>query len=299
MSKRASPVVIGSFVLAGIALALAMIVVFGGGRLFRHTTRLITFFDGSVSGLRVGAPVKFRGIEIGSVQSLRVNLSGAIREPEDTRIAVILEIDEDRLRAEGMTGFDLRDRAQVRALVDRGLRAELATESFVTGLRYVALDAKPNTPARLVSDRSLPYPEIPSIRGAMEQAPEKLDQLLSNLAQIDVASIARSIQDAAADARQLIGSPHLARAVEGLDELTKNLNATVLELKKTASRLDPVTSEFKQTATSARRLVAPEGTLWRQVGATLKELEAAARSLRRLADHINRDPGSLLRGGAQ
>jgi len=233
------------------------------------------------------------------VHALRINMTGAVRDPAHARIAVVLELDEDRLKSEGVTGFDLRDRAQVRALVDRGLRAELATESLVTGLKYVALDAKPDTPARLVDDRAVKYPEIPSIRGAMEEAPEKISKLLANLAEVDVASIARSLQDAAADARRLLGSPHLARAIEGLDELTKNLNGTVLELKRTVGKLDPVAAEMKQTATSARRLVAPDGTLWNQLGATLKELEAAARSLRRLADHLNRDPGSILRGGAQ
>ncbi|HTR50003.1 MAG TPA: hypothetical protein VMJ10_04790, partial [Kofleriaceae bacterium] len=58
-------------------------------------------------------------------------------------------------------------------------------------------------------------------------------------------------------------------------------------------------SEWKQTATSARRLVAPEGVLAGEIDATLLEIKTAARSLRRLADQLNRDPGAIVRGGRQ
>ncbi len=299
MSRTASPTVIGAFVVAGVTLALVLIIVLGGGQLFRETVRVVVYFDGSVNGLRVGAPVKFRGIEIGSVKDVRINMSGMFRDARDIRIPVILEIDKDRLKAQGVTQTDLHDRAQVQALVDRGLRAELATESLVTGVRYVALDVKPDTPARMEHDPAVADPEIPSVRGPLELAPEKINKFLASLAEVDIASIGRSIDATAADAHRLLGSPQVTRAIAGLDGLTKNLNRTVLELDKTTRALEPMVAEWSQTATSARRLISPEGAFSSQLGATLNELQAAARSLRRLADHLDRDPGALLRGGRQ
>jgi paraquat-inducible protein B len=297
MSKRASPAVVGAFVLAAAVLLVAAIVVLGSGRFFHETTRLMVYFDGSVGGLRVGAPVKFRGIDIGSVQDIRINMRGAVRDPENVRIPVVLEIDHDRLTSRGVTNLDLDDRAQMKSMVDRGLRAELATESLVTGLRYVSLDVKPHTPIRMMADPDDPYPEIPSVRSAMEQLPDKVDLILGKVAELDVTSINRSIESTAADAHRLLASPDLMRAIAGLDELTANLNRTVARLDTTVRSLEPATAELGRAATSARQLIAPEGPLVSQLDATLKELRAAGRSVHRLADQLARDPGSIVRGG--
>jgi len=296
MSKRASPTLVGTFVIVAVALAVGVIVVLGGGRFFRDTTRVIVYFDSSVAGLRVGAPVKFRGIDIGSVHDIRINVSGAVRDPERVRIPVILELDQDRLTSEGVV-LDLHDRALLRTLVDRGLRAELATESLVTGLRYVAIDVKPGTEARLEGDPNVGYPEIPSVRGTLEQVPDKIQKVLASLADADLAGTVRSIRATADDAHALLGSRHLTRTVEGLDALTQNLNRTVAELDRTTRAIPPVAEEWQAAARSARQMVAPEGALASQLTATLKELQTTARSLRRLADHIDRDPGAVVRGG--
>src|SRR5690606_1374246 len=140
-------------------LLVAGILIVGGGRLFHDTAHVRVYFDGSVAGLRIGAPVKFRGIDIGKVKDVRISMTGAIRDPNNIRIPVLLEIDEDRLTAEGVAGIDFDDREQVDRLVGLGLRATLETESVVTGVRFVALDVKPATPAHVVGDRT--YPEIP------------------------------------------------------------------------------------------------------------------------------------------
>jgi paraquat-inducible protein B len=297
MSKRASPAVIGAFVVAGLGLALIAVVVVGSGRLFRDTARMVAYFDGSVVGLRKGAPVKFRGIEIGSVHDIRINMSGAIRDPRNVRIPVVLDIDEDRLTAEGVRGYDLNDRDQVMTMVSSGLRAQLDTESLVTGVRYVSLDIQPDTPAVLVNDRSVAYPEIPSVKNPAEQIPDKVNQVLSNLSEVDVAGITDSLKTILADAHQLLGSPHVTHALAGFDALTENLNRTVLQVRKAVRDLEPLGGELEQTTGSARQLVAPDGPLATQLDATLEELKAAARSMRRLADQLSRDPGSILRGG--
>jgi paraquat-inducible protein B len=299
MSKHASPTIIGAFVVTALALVIIAIMMLGGGRFSRHTVRAITYFDGSVNGLRVGAPVKFRGIEIGTVKDIRINMPGAVRDPRNVHIPVILEIDKDRLISRGVSGFDIADGKQMRTLVDLGLRAELGIESILTGLRYVALDIKPDTPALLVNDRAVPYPEIPSLRSFEEEIPDKVIQVLTNLADADIAGVARSVKATAEDAHRLLNSPHVVRTLASLDEVTASLRRTADEVSRVARDLGPVAAEWKEAASSARKLVAPEGPLSSELDATLRDLRGAARSIRRASDQLSRDPGSILRGASQ
>ncbi|HEX3759241.1 MAG TPA: MlaD family protein [Kofleriaceae bacterium] len=292
MSKRASPAIIGAFVVVGFALVLIAIVILSGGRWFRHTAHVIVYFDSSVVGLRVGAPVKFRGIEIGTVKDQRISMTGAVRDPQHVPIPVVLEIDEDRLSAQGIASIDLDDASEVRRLVGLGLRAELATESLVTGVRYVELDIKPGAPAHLVHDPR--YPEIPSVPSVTETIPDRVDQVLRNLAQVDVAGLARSMRATVDDADQLVRSPHLARAVASLDKITANLDRAVNQLSTAAQDLGPAIAEARDTVASARKT---SDRLSNHLDTTLRDVGGAARSLRRLADQLGRDPGALLRGG--
>lgn len=299
MSKHASPTVIGAFVLSALVLLVAGILIVGGGRLFHDTAHVRVYFDGSVAGLRIGAPVKFRGIDIGKVKDVRISMTGAIRDPNNIRIPVLLEIDEDRLTAEGVAGIDFDDREQVDRLVGLGLRAMLETESVVTGVRFVALDVKPATPAYVVGDRT--YPEIPSMRGVREQIPDKLNQILTKLANTNFPGLVDSVQatvDEAgrvlAKADSVIGSPDLARAVASLDELTATLRDSVTDVSKD---LTPTIKELKEAVTTARKTVTSAGVLSTQFDATLRDVQIAARSLRRLTDQISRDPGAVVRGG--
>jgi paraquat-inducible protein B len=293
MSKRASPTVIGAFVVIAFALVVIVVLISSGGRLFRHTAHVIVYFDSSVAGLRVGAPVKFRGIEIGTVKDQRISMTGVVRDPQHVLIPVLLEIDEDRLSSQGVPGEDLGDRKEVQRLVGLGLRAQLATESLVTGVRYVELDIKPNAPARLAHDRR--YPEIPSVPSLTETLPDdKVDQILTKLADVDVAGLARSMRATVDDADELVRSPYLARAVARLDKITADLDRTVNQFSTAAQDLLPAIAEAKDTVRSARKT---SDRLSSQLDTTLRDVGDAARSLRRLADQLGRDPGSLLRGG--
>src|ERR1043166_5860308 len=96
MGKKASPFTIGAFVVAAVALAVVGVIVFGSGRFFRRTEKCVIYFKRSVNGLRVGAPVKVKGVEIGAVNRILLRLGSLALQPEDVRIPVIIEIDRDR-----------------------------------------------------------------------------------------------------------------------------------------------------------------------------------------------------------
>src|SRR3954470_17666884 len=100
MPKRINPSTVGLFVLGGIAMLVALVLILGSGRWFSRQERFVCFFTGTLNGLNVGAPVKFRGVQIGSVESIMVNLpghqpAGAItpQMAQELRLPVIIELD--------------------------------------------------------------------------------------------------------------------------------------------------------------------------------------------------------------
>jgi len=134
MNKRISPAMIGAFVLGAVVLIVIAILVFGSGRLFRQTRNFVLYFDNSVNGLRIGAPVKVKGVEIGSVKDIRLLVG---QGTAGDKIPVIIEIDLKKLTRRGATTTATVDpEAMQQAIVDRGIRGQLDMESLVTGLLY-------------------------------------------------------------------------------------------------------------------------------------------------------------------
>ena len=120
MNKKISPTLIGAFVVGAVALIVIAILVFGSGRLFRQSRDFVLYFDNSVNGLRVGAPVKFKGVEVGSVKNILLQLGTG---QQVDKIPVIIEIDLEKLTSRGASDDITVNRETFRsAIVDRGLR---------------------------------------------------------------------------------------------------------------------------------------------------------------------------------
>ncbi len=173
MSKRPNSALIGAFVVGAVALAVLVVVVVGSGRLFRDTEKFVLYFKGSVNGLEKGAPVKYRGVPIGTVSQILLALPEKAGDP---RIPVVIEIDPDRMSELGasreMTGTP-------GLMIDRltregGLRAQLQQQSLITGLLYIGLDLFPGSELDLVLSEGSPYTEIPTLPTTLEQAQAKL-----------------------------------------------------------------------------------------------------------------------------
>ena len=128
MGQRINPTLIGAFVLGALALLILAVIAFGSGQLFRKTQEFVLYFGGSVNGLRIGAPVKFMGVEVGSVKDIRLEMQGANGVH---MIPVIIEIDPEKLTSRGGTGKVLSDPEELKAAIDNGLRGQLQLESFV------------------------------------------------------------------------------------------------------------------------------------------------------------------------
>lgn len=320
MGKHLSPTAVGVFVLGGIAIAIVAIVILASGGLFQKTYSCVLFFGGDVNGLRVGAPVKFRGVQVGSVSRITLNLeqAGPRARAYQIRIPVVIALDENRVVRQG----ELRDPGQtLRALIKQGLRGQLAIESLVTGLSYVALDMLPNTKAHFVLPPNSRYLEIPTVPTAFEKAQSAATRLMSQLDQVDLVQLAKSTSGALDSVRQFFASPELKAtmatlpdAARNFDRTAANLNRAALEIRRVASELrkqsaslapglrastENAASAMKQaqkTFADLGTIVEPGSPLNYQLLQTLRQLSAAAVATRQLADYLQRNPSALVRG---
>lgn len=305
--RRANPVIIGAFVLGALALGAGGVVVWGSGRLFRRTATCVSYFSGSVSGLNLGAPVKFHGAQIGSVTQIRSRLVQAAKiRPEEFRVPVWFDIDLQQLSELGGRPAEL-DRAQIDELISLGLRAKLEMESFVTGVLYLSLEFLPDSPVVLVhADRPEIF-EIPTVPTTLERASEVIAKFMAEIEKSDIDAAVHSITAALDGVNELVRSPEVHRAVTAAREALESIR----RLSETAEpRVQPMMRSIEATGAGARdslrhldaaladvqTLIDKEGPLNIELTRTLADLGDAARNVRDLAGYLERNPNALLVG---
>ncbi len=307
MGKKANPALIGAFVVGAIALAVLGVVVLGSGQLFKDVSKFVMYFSGSVDGLATGAPVKFKGVQIGEVSEIRINL-GEFR-PSDVRIPVIVEVDNARLIAENVVE-NPSNPDRLRWLIDQGLRAQLQPQSLLTGLLFVQLDIHPDTRIEFFAPEGFKYPEIPTIPTVLEQAQSAMVKVLASLEKADIDGLISALKRTVDGIDQLVNGDPLKGAVAKLPDTIDGLNESLENIKKLAANIDgkmgPLSQSVNQTADAASRALNQldttlQGVQWvvqpdARLSVMLHEIAEAARSIRLLADYLERNPGALLRG---
>jgi paraquat-inducible protein B len=327
MSKGASKTLIGGFVVGAIALLLVAVLIFGSGKIFSQRIKLVLFFEESVSGLSVGAPVVFRGVTIGSVVGMEL---WNYPQEQKVLIPVYVEIDPARFKEKGegakFKPLELFDRQ-----IKRGLRAQIKMQSLVTGQLMIYADYFPDKPVRLVKAEPR-YPEIPTI-------PSGTEAIMKALEQIPLKEIALNATKALEGIERLINSPEtrevtgtlnatlkdFQKAVGEIRTLAKNVDTQVgplasdtkgtlgearsliqgadkeilplaAALKKTLNEAGGVLGEARQTLKKASAFVSDESILSAEVLNTLDEMNRTMRSIQLLAEYLNQHPDALLRG---
>lgn len=276
MSRKASPTAIGAFVIGGLAIAIGAVMAFGGGKFFKDTITYVMYFDASVSGLRVGAPVEFRGVKVGEVRDIR----GTISEDLEIQIPVYVEIGEGRLQPRRADAAPIRREQAIPVLIKRGMRAQLALQSFVTGQYYIALDFHPDEPARFVGDGVIP--EIPTVPSALSQLQARFERLpIDELAAQAIAAL-QSIET-------LVSSKELGGAIDSFTLALREIRKLVAELER---QVPPMVA----SAEEAFSIAGEDSSLRYELENTLGELSAAARSIRIFAEYLERHPEAMIRG---
>ena len=243
---------------------------------------------------------------------------------------MIIKLDANKISGGRGVGGSLTDAAGLKAAIDRGLRGQLQTESIVTGVLFVALDLVPGSPAKFVQPPGSRYQEIPTIPTTLQKAQDILGQLITKLDEIDFKALLTSVADAVknfeglannkdlreaiAGVNHLVNKPELHAAVRSLDETVRRISQAADGVQKVAGSLDrsvaTLSTDLKETLTGVRDAVKqiqvtvanvdgfvdPNSPTAYELTKALKELSGAARSLRLMADFLERDPRALLFG---
>jgi len=324
MGKRFSPTLVGGFVLGAIILAVIGVVVIGSGQFFTGKTSYVLYFDRDVNGLRIGAPVKFRGVDIGTVDAILLSLSGLDQQTKmaspNVKIPVVIDIDSRKIESRGAQD-DLSDPAVMRHAIALGLRAELQMQSFVTGVLYIDLDMHPGTEAKFSmnelerrEERYEGIQEIPVLPTALEQAQDTITKIIQELGKADIPGLFKSISQTAQGVNNFVNSTDLKNSVDQLGVAARNLSEAALSIHDLAHKVDrevgplsaSLTKSSKQagealkqmqmTLARVQNVIEPESPLAYQVNQTLQDLSAAAVAVHQLADTLQRNPSVILRG---
>ena len=230
-----------------------------------QTYKLI--FKESVRGLAPGAPVEFRGIPIGEVADIRAQID---LKTFEFSVPVTIRLDPQRLGVrviEGASGADLERmrRRLIDALIAHGARAQLRTGNLLTGSVFVAIDFFPGAPPAMLDWSQTPV-QLPTVPGQLQVIETKVTDLINKLDKMPL---------------QQIG-----------DELT----ATIAELDQTLVAARGTLVSARGTLNNTTSLTEPNSAQIEQLGNTLQEVSRASRSVRVLADYLERHPEALLRG---
>jgi len=293
MSERPGATLIGIFVVGAVALAVAGVLLFGSGRFLRSGVTYVAYFEGSVKGLEVGAPVLFRGVRVGEVSDIKMEFN---LKDLSVRIPVFLECNTSLLtkvsgRQDPHEFFE--------RMVKSGLKAQLQMQSIVTGKSIVALDFYPDMPVVLVS-KDNKVPEIPTI-------PTTVERLSKTLEGIPMKELAAKLMSTVDGLERLVRSPEITKSLRSVDETMRDVRTLLTQVDSEIKPLGAGVNETARAATETMKRVdrvldMVEGILSDdsppryELDNTLKELTRAARSMRLLADYLQEHPESLLHG---
>jgi paraquat-inducible protein B len=267
---------------------------------FTRKVNFVLFFDGSVRGLNIGAPVEFKGIRVGKVVDVRLEF-----DPQDTsfRIPVLIEIEPERVISKGEANSPYK---VLKTLVDRGLRARLETGSLLTGKLYVELDMHPDTPIRLVSEQTQ-IPELPTIPAELKEITTSLKSILAKLEKFRIDEIGDELLGTMQGMNTLANNPDLQQSVT---EMKQSMAAFRSVMQKLDPKLEPMAETFNEAMTAGRdalngihgtlehldNLLQSDSPVQFRIIQMAEEMTEAARSLRIFLDMLEDNPQSLIFG---
>ncbi|HEY2106131.1 MAG TPA: MlaD family protein [Candidatus Binataceae bacterium] len=334
--RRFSPTVIGIFVFGGLLISVAAIAYVASGRLFSNRTQYVCYFTGSVNGLKVGAAVKFKGVELGRVVAIRLSLPGPNENPvpawkinpNNIALPVVIELEQRLLLRKGGGAVDFGNRDNLRAAIREGLRAQLASESLLTGVLYVDLDFLPGTPFTLYQLPNSTIAEIPTRPADLEMLQKKLMEALRDIEKLNLGALVDSGTRAMDAVATLAADPDLPKTIASLHATLEDARTTLtqarsaigdaklavgdlrrlmgrvetefgpmeLKITKTLDHVDKTLNIASTTLEGVGTVVNPTAPPIVELNRTLIEVREAAANLADLSRMLNRNPSVLIRG---
>ncbi|MGE4558753.1 MAG: MlaD family protein [Desulfobulbus sp.] len=333
MSKKANPTLIGVFVLAALAITVATILVLGKIKLRDDRFRCVAYFTGSLYGLDVGAPVTFRGVNVGRVSAVQINFDKA-RNTYLIPVAIDIEQTTNLSGISSEQWSPKKAQSTLTQMIARGMRAQLKITSLLTGKLYIDLALHPENEA-LYRGKDTSVLEIPTMPSGLEQITQKIESLpLSEI--LNKAAVAldginsiinsqetrRAINSAdvtldrfnrilsrvddefpAIAAELKKGLISIARTAESANTLLvqthEGLPKMSTEVKRLVAGLNTAAAALTRTLENLQQMTGKDSLLIYQVNASLREIEQAAASIRDITDFLQQNPNALVFGSKE
>lgn len=316
MSKKANPTLVGAFVLGALGLLVFGILVLSKGALFNASFTCVAFFDESIDGLDVGAPVDFQGVRIGTVTDVRLVMDRVVSKKMIRPVMIRLE--GGRLTYMGDSNVFETMEEGMEYLVGEGLRAQLAPQSMLTGKLKIELGLHTNTPVQRLDTAITGFWQMPTIPSPLQKMTAEVRELPLKDIVYEVHAAVKGISDIVSSESTRSAVSNAAGALVEIEQLAAKINnqidplmtqsaAALTSMNQTMTRLqtlmaaiEPQVNPFIVSATQLSDrigdLIEKQSPLRYQTQCALEEVTAAARSLRYLTDYLERHPEALLRG---
>lgn len=321
--KKANPTAIGLFLIVGLALGVAGVIVFNSQALFHPKSKRILYFNGSLKGLGVGAPVEFRGVPVGTVDQILLHHNQA---GDDFAMPVIIDIDKKLVQSKSDERLQFGNKEFLNSLIQEGFRASLDSDSLVTGVLYISLEIVPNPPPPVFHQLKHEYIEIPTIPSDMQRlmaslgrvdlpgisakANALLARLNTSVSQLNVTQLNSNLNNVLESANHFVATPDLTNAVIAAKQTLDRAQAL---LKRLDGRVDPLADNLTKTLLDAQKdladlrqgiqnfsgMIGSDSALRTDLTQTLEELGNASRAVSDLAEFLQRNPNSLIIGRKQ
>lgn len=257
--------------------------------------RFLAEFKGSVKGLRRDAPIEYNGMRVGRVTDVSITLPQA---GEDSgRSLVTMQFQPSRLGVEGISQAQWFD--QTSALVEGGMRVQLATANLLTGSLLVKLESKPELGDGQIDFNSSPYPTLPSIESNVAAVTADVETLIENLSELPLHSLVSNANQLLQEISQLVSSPDIA-------QLPAQLSSSMSSVASAAARVESATADLpdlvKSLSSASRNAndvlegLSPDSEIYIELSAAARELRIAAKSIAAFAELLEENPNAILTG---
>lgn len=243
----------------------------------------VMYFDNSVRGLTVDAPVEFRGIKMGSVRSVNAEFDA---ENARVQIPVVVDLEPERIdKLFHKTAEGNFSKINIDELIKLGLRAQLQTGSLLTGQLFISLDFHPDTEIRLVGAYPT-LPELPTIPTVLGKFEDSATAILNKLQKIPIEALSQNLVAITAELKTILADPAIKQ--------------TIAATKTTVERFADIAGDFDQRFIPELQQAIggydSSSAVYIQMLSTLEEMQSASAALRALAEELERSPESILRG---
>jgi len=315
MSEPRKPFLIGAFLLSGVVLLAAGLLLLSRDSLLSRPVEYVVYFTGALDGLDVGADVTYRGVKIGNVRQINLSYD---RSLNDVVMPVTIRINTDSARSsKADRGFD----RSIEPLIERGLRAQLQTPSLLTGKAIVALDFFVEQPGYIRDPHLVDLPAIPSVPSRIDQISDVLRNLAEGLREMPLKETLETANKTLLAFERLASAPEtqagiqslsvslvnfekisqqlqqrLPRMLDNVESGSVELKAALIDVRHAAQSARDALQQMDAMVRDGRRSLGPESELQYELLQSLQDLGQASKALQRTAESIEQQPQSIIFG---